>query len=121
MLFKLHYEHPDDLNVKRALAWAELWMKNTQQAYSIYTTLLASDKRVATDSVNAAYCCWFEGRIDEAVRLMAGGMAAYKSAPRQTLTVREQLAADKALLDRYEVDEADRKIMADLVERHREQ
>ena len=52
---------------------------------------------------------------------MAGGMAAYKSAPRQTLTVREQLAADKALLDRYEVDEADRKIMADLVERHREQ
>lgn len=121
MLFKLHYEHPDDLNVKRALAWAELWMKNTQQAYSIYTTLLASDKRVATDSVNAAYCCWFEGRIDEAVRLMAGGMAAYKSAPRQTLTVREQLAADKALLDRYEVDEADRKIMADLVERHWEQ
>lgn len=121
MLFKLHYEHPDDLNVKRALAWAELWMKNTQQAYSIYTTLLASDKRVATDSINAAYCCWFEGRIDEAVRLMAGGMAAYKSAPRQTLTVREQLAADKALLDRYEVDEADRKIMADLVERHREQ
>lgn len=121
MLFKLHYEHPDDLNVKRALAWAELWMKNTQQAYSIYTTLLASDKCVATDSVNAAYCCWFEGRIDEAVRLMAGGMAAYKSAPRQTLTVREQLAADKALLDRYEVDEADRKIMADLVERHREQ
>lgn len=121
MLFKLHYEHPDDLNVKRALAWAELWMKNTQQAYSIYTTLLASDKRVATDSVNAAYCCWFEGRIDEAVHLMAGGMAAYKSAPRQTLTVREQLAADGALLDRYEVDEADRKIMADLVERHREQ
>lgn len=121
MLFKLHYEHPDDLNVKRALAWAELWMKNTQQAYSIYTTLLASDKRVATDSINAAYCCWFEGRIDEAVRLMAGGMAAYKASPRQATTIREQLAADKALLDRYEVDEADRKIMADLVERHREQ
>lgn len=121
MLFKLNYECPDDLNVKRALAWAELWMKNTQQAYNIYATLLASDKRVATDSINAAYCCWFEGRLDEAVRLMAGGMAAYKASPRQATTIREQMEADRALLDRYEIDEVDRKIMADLVERHREQ
>lgn len=121
MLFKLNYEYPDDLNVKRALAWAELWMRNTQQAYGIYATLLASDKRVATDSINAAYCCWFEGRLDEAVRLMAGGMAADKASPRQSATIREQLAADRALLDRYEIDEVDRKIVADLVERHREQ
>lgn len=118
MLFKLNYEYPDDLNVKRALAWAELWMRNTQQAYGIYATLLASDKRVATDSINAAYCCWFEGRLDEAVRLMAGGMAADKASPRQSATIREQLAADRALLDRYEIDEVDRKIVADLVERH---
>lgn len=120
MLFKLHYECPDDLNVKRALAWAELWMSNTAQAYKIYGGLLESPHRVAADSLNAGYCCWFEGRIDEAVRLMADGMADDK-AHGHPMTVREQLAADRALLDRYGVDEVDRKIVADLVERHQGQ
>ena len=68
-LYKLYYELPDDKNVSRALGWGLLMQGSVEQAGKIYDTLLSGDENNAADYLNAGYCRWFEGRVEQAVEL----------------------------------------------------
>ncbi len=118
-LYKLHYNYPDDLYVKRALAWAELWLKNTGAAQRLYDALLASADVLPADLANAGFCSLMNGQVSEAVRLLAESLAKQAHNGTDALTTASQLLAqDSALLDRYDISQADRIILADLVDRH---
>lgn len=116
-LFKLNYNAPDDLDVKRALAWAELWMKNLSQAHKLYADILSEENRVEADLLNAGYCNFFEGAVEQSVQLIADGLEKKRKQKGQEHCVEEQIKLDKALFDRYGIPEADRMILADLVSR----
>lgn len=115
LLFKLNYDAPDDLNVKRALAWAQLWMKNLSQAEKLYVDILQDENHVMADSLNAGYCFFFEGEVERAVQLMAEGLDIKLKQKGQEDCVAEQFKLDKSLFDYNGIPEADRKILADLV------
>lgn len=115
LLFKLNYDAPGDLNVKRALAWAQLWMKNLLQAHKLYVDILHDENHVMADSLNAGYCCFFEGKMGRAIQLIAEGLETKLKQKGQEDDVCEQFKLDKALFEHYGIPEADRKILADLV------
>ena len=65
-LFQLNYEHPDDLNVSRVLAWALTCSGKLEQATNIYEQLTAEPQPTAEDFQNQGYCLWLTGRKKEA-------------------------------------------------------
>lgn len=116
LLFKLNYNYPDDQNVKRALAWAQMWMKKLQQAHKIYAELLSSSDAMSTDLLNAGYCHFFEGKVKDAVCLISRSLNKGSSQETKEKGIREEVNQDKALFDSYGIPEADRKILCDLVD-----
>ena len=66
VVYQLDYEHPDDLNVKRTLAWGLMAQEKLQQAYDAYSLILGSEHAVAEDYLNAGYCEWFMGNVSAA-------------------------------------------------------
>lgn len=113
LLYKLNYDYPQDLSVKRALAWAELWMKNIQQARNIYDTILATAKNVTNDFFNMGYCHFFEGNVKEAVHFLQRGVRIGQTDHQM---FRKQLNMDKPLFDHYNISDVELKILADLVD-----
>jgi len=67
LLYRLNYEHPDNDQVSRVLAWTHLCCHQLEQADKLYQRLTAVDNVCRDDWMNAGYCCWFLGRIDEAI------------------------------------------------------
>lgn len=118
LLFKLHYIDPKDLNVKRAMAWAELWRKNLVQAHKLYEDILKDDKHVTADSLNAGYCYFFEGEVKLAVKTLAEGFEMQQLRNGQDNSVGENVDLDQALFDRYDIPKVDRLILSDLVNQY---
>lgn len=118
ILFKLNYDSPKDLNVKRAMAWAELWMKNITQAYKLYNDILSDEHHVMADALNAGYCNFFKGEVEASVQLIADGLKEKLQQKGQDYSAAEQIIFDKALFDRYEIPKSDRIILADLVNQY---
>ncbi|MBR5656367.1 MAG: tetratricopeptide repeat protein [Prevotella sp.] len=117
LLYRLNYENADDKNVLRALGWGLLVQKNIQQAENIYDTLLGMKKNEPMDYLNAGYCKWFAGKIEEAVGLFHRYTSADNSEKNATTLIQEAFNNDKTLLDDYEVSTADKAIMSDLIVR----
>lgn len=67
LLYRLNYEQPDNDQVWRVLAWTHLCCHQLEQADKLYQRLTAVDDVYHEDWMNAGYCCWFLGRIDEAI------------------------------------------------------
>ncbi len=67
LLFKLHYDNPDDYQVRRMLAWALTVACRYEQAEKNYNWLIASEYSVPEDLLNYAYCLWFAGKNENAV------------------------------------------------------
>ena len=65
--FRLNYEYPDDLEVRRSLAWALTCNGKYDQADKIYDQLISTDDYKHVDLLNYGYCLWFGGRVDKAV------------------------------------------------------
>ena len=65
VLFRLNYEHADDMNVNRVLAWTLTGDGKYDQADKLYRQLL-SDELQPEDLLNYGYCLWFSGHVDEA-------------------------------------------------------
>lgn len=116
-LFKLAYEYPDDLNIKRAMAWGQLWLKNTAQAEKLYEEILAAPHKAPADYLNAGYSKWFVGDIVEAVALMKNYLDAASSEQEgdRRFQLFNKLTEDRELLDQYHIPKVDRKLMVDLV------
>ena len=117
LLYRLNYEHPDDKNVLRALGWGLLVQKNIQQAENTYDTLLGKGQNEAMDFLNAGYCKWFAGKIEEAVKLFCRYIETDNTEKDTMALIQEAFNNDKALLDDYEMSTADKAIMADLIVR----
>ena len=67
-LFRLDYQYPEDMNVKRVLAWAMLSDNSLAKASQLYDTLLAATP-AHEDYLNAGYCQWAMGNVQYAVEL----------------------------------------------------
>lgn len=105
LLYELYYNDPSSINVKRALAWGLLCLKHLEQADKLYHEILASTDANEADSLNAGYCAWFSGKLQEAVELF-----------KHVTNFADKLQSDEWLIDSYGIGYADKRIMEGLVE-----
>ena len=66
LLYQLNYEHDEDVNIQRVLAWALICDGKMKQADKLYQQLTSNDSATSEDYLNKAYCQWLMGRIKEA-------------------------------------------------------
>jgi tetratricopeptide (TPR) repeat protein len=66
LLYQLNYEHDEDVNIQRVLAWALICDGKMEQADKLYQQLTSNDSATSEDYLNKAYCQWLMGRIKEA-------------------------------------------------------
>lgn len=66
LLYQLNYEHADDVNVLRVLAWTLTCDSRLEQATCLFGQLLDGGTAVAEDYKNYGYCLWLQGSIDAA-------------------------------------------------------
>lgn len=65
-LYQLNYEHEDDDNVTRVLAWALTCSGKLEQAAKYYSQLTVADTATAEDYQNQGCCLWLMERISDA-------------------------------------------------------
>ena len=66
LLYQLNYEHEDDDNVTRVLAWTLTCCGKLEQAERLYAQLTEGGQAQHEDYQNYGYCLWLTGRIAEA-------------------------------------------------------
>ena len=112
ILYRLDYEHPDDISVKRLLAWTLMLTKNIEKAEAEYATILASDGSTPQDCLNAGYCYWFLGNRKKAIELL-GSYA--KDSREEVSQLSRDFDNDYELLSRY-VSGFEEKLMIEAVQ-----
>ncbi len=110
-LFRLDYQYPEDMNVKRVLAWAMLSDNSLDKASQLYDTLLASTP-AHEDYLNAGYCQWAMGNVQRAVELFREWMVKSGKSTEQLL---EEFRSDADTLTMYSISEIDCFLMLSLV------
>ena len=110
-LFRLHYEHPDDKNVQRVLAWGLLCQDKLEQARQEYESLLG-DQPVKEDYLNAGYCQWLTGNIAKTVELFR----CYADMDEGEGSLQAELDNDKALLQAHGISAVEVALVLDLVQ-----
>lgn len=132
-LYKLDYEHPDNANVRRVLAWCMMLQGNFDKAIDIYTRLLSQPDAVSADRLNAAYAHWLSRDVARAVALLreycnlceqeeaqakeAAKKQGRRCEPTKSRNYRlvEDFTKDADLLSKYGISLTERKIMVDIV------
>ena len=66
LLYQLNYEHDEDVNIQRVLAWTLTCDGKLEQADKLYQQLTSSDSATSEDYLNKGYCQWLLGRVKEA-------------------------------------------------------
>lgn len=66
LLYQLNYEHEEDVNIQRVLAWTLTCDGKLEQADKLYQQLTSDDSATSEDYLNKGYCQWLLGRIKEA-------------------------------------------------------
>ena len=66
LLYQLDYEHADDVNVQRVLAWTLTCDNKLEQAEKVYEQIMKGQQVIGEDNLNYGYCLWLLGRIDDA-------------------------------------------------------
>ncbi len=118
LLFKLNYDHPENLSIQRSLAWGYLRQQKPQQAAPIYTRLLANQYRMPTDCLNAGYCQWFLSNMEETVNLFKQYVAETnkeRPMPGGNTLLHDVFAMDADLLQQYGIGMKEASVMEDLV------
>ena len=110
-LFRLDYQYPEDMNVKRVLAWAMLSDNSLDKASQLYDTLLASTP-AHEDYLNAGYCKWAMGNVQRAVELFREWIVKSGKSTEQLL---EEFRSDADTLEMYGISETDCFLMLSLV------
>ena len=62
----MNYEHEDDVNVQRVLAWTLTCDGKLEQAEKIFQQLTVRRQASGEDYMNYAYCQWLQGHIESA-------------------------------------------------------
>lgn len=118
LLFKLNYDHPENLSIQRSLAWGYLQQQKPQQAAPIYERLLANQHRMPTDCLNAGYCQWFMSNMEEAIDLFRKYVTKAKKErpiPDGNTLLHDVFAMDADLLQQYGIGMKEAFVMEDLV------
>ena len=133
LLYKLDYEHPNNANVRRVLAWCMMLQGNFDKAINIYTSLLSQPDAVSADRLNAAYAHWLSRDVARAVALLreycnlceqeeaeakeAAKKQGRRCEPTKSRNYRlvEDFTKDADLLSKYGISLTERKIMVDIV------
>ena len=68
LLYQLSYEHENNRNVQRVMAWAFTCCDKLEQADNIYRQLLAQEKPETEDHINYGLCLWLQGKIVDAAQ-----------------------------------------------------
>lgn len=110
-LFRLDYQYPNDLNVKRILAWAMLTDKSLDKAAQLYESLLSTTP-ANEDYLNAGYCQWAKGDMKRAVELFREWM---KKSGNDTEQLLDEFRNDTDTLRKYGISETDCYLMLSLV------
>ena len=110
-LFRLDYQYPEDMNVKRVLAWAMLSDNSLDKASQLYDTLLAATP-AHEDYLNAGYCQWAMGNVQRAVELFREWIVKSGKSREQLL---EEFRSDADTLTMYSISEIDCFLMLSLV------
>lgn len=69
IIYKLDYDAPDDVIVKRVKAWGLMAQAKLDQARELYAQLRNNVQAQPADSLNAGYCEWLSGDIMKAAEL----------------------------------------------------
>ena len=133
LLYKLDYEHPNNANVRRVLAWCMMLQGNFDKAIDIYMRLLSQPDAVSADRLNAAYAHWLSRDVVRAVALLreycnlceqeeaqakeAAKKQGRRCEPTKSRNYRlvEDFTKDADLLSKYGISLTERKIMVDIV------
>ena len=133
LLYKLDYEHPNNANVRRVLAWCMMLQGHFDKAIDIYTRLLSQPYAVSADRLNAAYAHWLSRDVAHAVALLreycnlceqeeaeakeAAKKQGRRCEPTKSRNYRlvEDFTKDADLLSKYGISLTERKIMVDIV------
>ena len=110
-LFRLDYQHPNDMNVKRILAWAMLTDKSLDKAAQLYESLLSTSP-ANEDYLNAGYCQWAKGDMKRAVELFREWM---RKSGNDTEQLLDEFRNDTDTLKKYGISETDCYLMLSLV------
>lgn len=115
VLFRLNYEHPDNIDVMRSLAWGYLMSGRADDAVILYDRLLNTAEPSGSDVLCAGYANWFLMRVDAALK----HFRKYLDTMRQktpTYSIATDFEEDKALFDNNDITESERNVMEYLVE-----
>ena len=133
LLYKLDYEHPNNANVRRVLAWCMMLQGHFDKAIDIYMRLLSQPDAVSADRLNAAYAHWLSRNVVRAVALLreycnlceqeeaqakeAAKKQGRRCEPTKSRNYRlvEDFTKDADLLSKYGISLTERKIMVDIV------
>lgn len=115
-LFKLNYEHPEDLAVQRSLAWGYLRQMKPELAEPVYRRLLANQHHLPTDCLNAGYCMWFVLKTEEALSLFRQyEQEAAAASSHEYPSLDDSFVLDAVLLKQYNIGVEETFVMQDLV------
>lgn len=112
LLYKLSYEHEEDTDITRVLAWSLFASGKPAQAQKEYSRLLNSEQSKAEDHLNAGYCHWVSGEISAAVDCFRQ----YKKMTGDNAQIEEELSKDKDTLIANGITECELHMMQDLLE-----
>lgn len=110
-LFRLDYQYPDNMNVKRVFAWMMLLDKSLDKASQLYDRIL-SDAPMAEDYLNSGYCWWAKGNIGQAKNSFQAWITMTKGNKDRLL---EEIRNDQKVLDLYGITEVDCLLMVNLI------
>lgn len=110
-LFRLDYQYPDNMNVKRVFAWTMLLDKSLDKASQLYDRILA-DAPMAEDYLNSGYCWWAKGNIGQAKNSFQAWITMTKGNKDRLL---EEIRNDQKVLDLYGITEVDCLLMVNLI------
>jgi tetratricopeptide (TPR) repeat protein len=111
-IFKLDYEHPNDINVRRAKAWGLMEQGKLEQAREEYTLITADKRTVDADQLNSGYCEWFMGNIEAALNHFRNYVNMQEE---KDYDLRNDFLHDVNTLQRHGITDIDMVLMLELV------
>lgn len=115
ILYKIDYESPDDISIKRILAWGLLYQNKPEIAKKEYDKILSLSDYKKEDCLHAGYCAWFLGDIVQATESFKSFIQ-MSSDEGNTLSLKTVFIEDCDIIYKYGITDTDIQLVIDMVE-----
>lgn len=114
ILYKLSFEHADNISVLRVLAWNLLLTGKLEQARVEFTRLLSDSQHNASDLFNAGYFYWLTGDTNKAIESFKD---CFKATQQEALydSIKKQFYDDIEVLNYNRVSDNEINMMIDCI------